>query len=648
MKGNRLIFVLCSLLYVFSLPVGAQKIQKEIDSLKDILGEAVPVRVEAEIAGRLADKYLLSNLKESLRYAYIAFEAAKKTGDPRLINKTLMTIGNVYSFGNTYSIAMEYYQQILDNHDLCSCPGIEGEAHMYLGQDFNYMGRPSKALYHLLRADTLLRLAGKEKAQHINNLFIAEAFMKEHQYSKALQVLQRALQWITAQRDTSALINSFFVLSNIYRNNGDLSREREILTELLSLARKRRNIRAACKAENRLAENALLRHDLKEAFRYLKKVKTCLEKENMQALQQKNLDLWAEYYGQIGHYEQAIALKDLSQQLDDSIRQAHLREVRELLDIRYNTESKFRSLELLKQDNHIRELIFKRNLFYKNISRLLLLFFGLIFLILLIIFFVRYRAHRHLLETNRQLEKVHVELARKQEQMNKENQVRNKLFMILAHDLLNPFNALLGFAELLSEEIHNFERRDIKRHAEFIFQAAKQLHFLLENLLQWARIQTGRVSYQPAYFELHKLIRDVTEMYRYMAEKKKITLMDNHPDDLIVYADETLISVVLRNLVHNAIKYTGETGVVTLEAFSQGDHVTVTVSDTGCGMTQEEQEKLFNLEYHFSRKGTSGEEGTGLGLIISKEFLEIHGSSLTLESRPGEGSRFSFSLRKKK
>ena len=220
--------------------------------------------------------------------------------------------------------------------------------------------------------------------------------------------------------------------------------------------------------------------------------------------------------------------------------------------------------------------------------------------------------------------------------------------MILAHDLINPFNALLGFAGLLSEEMQEYSRKEIKRHSEFIYQSSKQLHFLLENLLQWARIQTGRFKFMPSYVEVNKILRDVTDSHKFMADKKKIKLSVDTADNMIVYADDTMITVILQNLIHNAIKYTGEGGSVKIKGTLKKDRVTISVCDTGCGISKEEIDKLFMLEHHFTRKGTSGEQGTGLGLIICKELLALHHSTLEVESNLDKGSCFSFSLMQKK
>ena len=632
-------------LFYLSLPLHAQT--REIDSLKELLTSNTSDTLETKIATELAKKHLFTDPKESLRYAYLAYEAALKSNDPEAINKALLQIGNVYSLKEAYNTAIEYYHTILGNIRDCQCPQLEAETSMFLGQTYNDLKEYDSALVYLRRAKNMQTVQQSRMDSSKKNtllLFLGEAEMNKKAYDTAFSYITRALTAFRTEQDTSGAVNAMNYLARYWDHLGKYEKEKEVLKELIRICRQASYYASLCKLYHQLAATCMKMHNPSEAIVYLRKSMLCLKMHDQPEVTGDNLALFSEYYAAVGNYQKAIDYSEKHIAFVDSLQEVQLNTVKELFDIRYDMETKIKSLSLLKRDNSIRNLTYKKNLFYKNMSRLLLIFFALIFLILFSVFLINKRSHRELLETNRKLEAVHKKLEQKQQQQQQENQIRNKLFMILAHDLINPFNALLGFAELLSEEIHNFERKDIKRHSEFIFQAAKQLHFLLENLLHWARIQTGRIQFQPAYIDLNKTIRDAAEVYRYSAEKKKITLMVNTTNDLIVYADESLISVVLRNLIHNAIKYTSELGVVTVEASRREDHVVVSVTDTGCGIPEEDKKKLFNLEHHFTRKGTSGEEGTGLGLIICKEFLTFHSSFLAIESTPDEGSRFSFIL----
>ncbi len=640
MKKNIIIGIISFLLV--GLPLHAQS---EVDSLKELLATTTTDLQEAEIAIQLAKRYLFSDAKASLRYAYLAYEAALRSGNIKAINNALLQIGNVYAYKQAYHTAIEYYRDILKNLKNCQCTSLESETAMFLGQTFSDIKQYDSALVYLNKAQALQESIPTDSIKKSPLLlFLSEAEINKNIYDSAHVYLYKALHWYQSSRDTSGIVSAMSYLADYYDHLGRYDKELQILKEIYDISAKAGYHSYLCRINQRLAQTSLKKHDPAQAIIYLRKNVSCLKTKNLPEIKAQHLRLLADYHAYIGNYEKAIDYMEQLKSYTDSLQQEQLANIKDLFGIRYDMETKIKSLSLLKRDNQIRELNYRKNIFFKNVSFLALIFVVIIFVILFYLYLVSKRSHKQLLETNKKLEAVHEKLAQKQQQQQQENQIRNKLFMILAHDLINPFNALLGFAELLSEEIHNFERKDIKRHSEFIFQAAKQLHFLLENLLQWARIQTGRVQFQPAYIDMNKTIRDITDVYRYSAEKKKITFVVETSNDLIVYADEILITVVLRNLIHNAIKFTEELGVITVKASRHDNKVTVEVIDTGCGISDEDKKKLFNLEYHFTSKGTSGEEGTGLGLIICKEFLAFHSAELTVESTSGKGSRFAFSL----
>ncbi len=640
MKGK--IFI--GIWIIISLGLPLQTRANDIDSLKEILNTKIPDTLEAQIAGQLAREYLFSDEKRSLRYAYLAYEAALRTGNSKMISQAILDIGNVYSVENAFHTSMEYYKEILEKTKNCKCNEIKIKANMQLGQSYINLQKYDTALIYLNKALKLARNAQQHRLENTILLFTGDVETHLGRYDSAYRHIRQPITWFTQNKDTMGLVVSLLYLADYYDKRGNYQQEEMILHNILLLTQQNSYKGFICRLYNKLATVSLKKKELSKTLTFLNKSDSCLTKYDLPKVRSKNLEIWSDYYAALHDYGKAITYTQKYLDSQDSLQTIQLNKVKELFDIRYDMETKIKSLSLLKKDNRIRELTYRKNRDLKELTGILLIFLAIIFIFLFYLFLKNKISHNKLLKTNRQLEEVHQQLENQKKQLEQENQIRNKLFMILAHDLINPFNALLGFAELLSEEIHNFERRDIKRHSEFIFQAAKQLHFLLENLLHWARIQTHRIQFQPSYFELNKTIRDVTEIYRYMAEKKEINLVLQYADDLIVYADEAMITVVLNNLIHNAIKYTGKLGVVTVEAGHQDDRVYVSVTDTGCGIAEDDLKKLFNLEYHFTRKGTSGEEGTGLGLIIIKEFLSYHSSSLTIESTPGQGSRFSFSL----
>ncbi|MCG8700929.1 MAG: HAMP domain-containing histidine kinase, partial [Bacteroidales bacterium] len=247
-----------------------------------------------------------------------------------------------------------------------------------------------------------------------------------------------------------------------------------------------------------------------------------------------------------------------------------------------------------------------------------------------------------------QTEKLNVQagsLTKANKQLEQLNATKNKFFSIIAHDLKNPFQAIFGFSELL---LRNYNDYDEKQHLELLTMiktSSESAYNLLENLLQWARTQTDRIKYNPVSFDLKLLVEQNIKLANASAEKKRITLESEMECKTIVYADKNMINLVMRNLLSNAIKFTDFDGLVTLRCFSSSEEdLSVAITDTGIGMTLENIKKLFRIDEYFSTSGTAGESGTGLGLIICKEFVEINKGDIVVDSEPEVGTTFTFSL----
>jgi PAS domain S-box-containing protein len=224
------------------------------------------------------------------------------------------------------------------------------------------------------------------------------------------------------------------------------------------------------------------------------------------------------------------------------------------------------------------------------------------------------------------------------------NAQKDKFFSIIAHDLMSPFNGILGFSQLLITQINENDYEGIHEYAEMIEQSSKQTVDLLTNLLEWSRSQTGRMEFNPTNFELVELITEHQQLFDFIAGQKSISICTDLPHKMMVFADKQMTSAVLRNLISNAIKFTRPGGQVTLSATKSEDEIGISVSDNGIGIPSERLEKLFRIDESESTPGTKDETGTGLGLILCKEFIEKHGGKIWVDSEPGKGSTFRFTL----
>ena len=220
------------------------------------------------------------------------------------------------------------------------------------------------------------------------------------------------------------------------------------------------------------------------------------------------------------------------------------------------------------------------------------------------------------------------------------NKTKDKLFSIIGHDLRNPLHAIGSLASLLTEKLGTLSDEERKDVAEMIRNTADNTYELLENLLNWARAQSKQLSVHLESFDISVVITDTIELLTLNSEKKKIQIHSMVPKNTFVYADKNMINTIIRNLVNNAIKFTGENGTITIKAQQENNYQIISVTDTGMGMDQQTIHSLFVMTEKKSTYGTAGEKGTGLGLIICKEFITTNNGEITVESEVGKGTTF--------
>lgn len=239
-----------------------------------------------------------------------------------------------------------------------------------------------------------------------------------------------------------------------------------------------------------------------------------------------------------------------------------------------------------------------------------------------------------------------VELKKSYEQVTKINAEKDKFFSIIAHDLRSPFNGFIGLTGLMADKSENFSPVEFIEHSKSLNKAAKNLYKLLENLLKWAQIQNGLIDYTPENLNLSKSVSESIDTIYERALQKRITIIREIDNKQKVFADEKMIGTVLRNLLSNAVKFTRVDGKVSIksELLNNGT-IKISVEDNGIGMHEEDVKRLFKIEEKVSTLGTDGETSTGLGLLLCKEFIELHGGKIWVKSKENEGSKFSFTLK---
>ncbi len=239
-----------------------------------------------------------------------------------------------------------------------------------------------------------------------------------------------------------------------------------------------------------------------------------------------------------------------------------------------------------------------------------------------------------------------VELKKSEEELLQLNAMKDKFFSIVAHDLKAPFQGLLGISDILTKNYNELDDDEVRNISSNIYKTTKNLYTLIEQLLDWAQLQTNRMEYNKEKIELQTIILNVFNLISQNASEKSIEIQNSVTDDVFVLADERMLNSILTNLISNAIKFTRKGGKISISSKYENNLVEICINDTGVGIDKEKIDKLFRIDQSYTSKGTEGEMGTGLGLILCREMVNKLGGDIWVNSEKGKGSTFCFTLSK--
>ncbi len=525
-------------------------------------------------------------LQDAFNYYTQSLEKAHALQDAFLIGQNLLSVGNIYAVMRNREAAVSYYREALPYF-------LDEMKYDRVAVIYNNLGKVyfdskmyDSALFHL---DHSLPMAEHHIVRLVPILLFnqAETLFFLQQYDSSYRALEQCLQRAEAINDMRAKIRGNQLMAEIALKDSLLER-----ADTLS------------KFALQMAKNT----DVKEllAITYDSRAKV------MNALNQN--DSAYLYQRQAKAYQDSLWDKDTESRIDF-----------------FEYTRKQQAIESLRQENKTRRL---------EVSILL----GVAFTALLVILF-SYRYHRLKVKANRVLKKQNQAIYQQAEELTALNATKDKFFSIIAHDVRSPINQLVALSGIILKEIEaDKSTKEVEPYAQMLATASGRAQALVEDLLTWARTQSGKIPYNPAYFSINELITNNIALQESRAEQKYITLQTDLSKDYQVFADRPMVDAVLRNLLDNAIKFTAQGSVsISVEAYGQ-EQVKVTVADTGQGIQNEYLSKLFRVDSNHSTKGTLGEKGTGLGLVLCKEFIERQGGTIWVESEFDKGSKFIFTL----
>jgi two-component system sensor histidine kinase/response regulator len=256
----------------------------------------------------------------------------------------------------------------------------------------------------------------------------------------------------------------------------------------------------------------------------------------------------------------------------------------------------------------------------------------------------RVNTHLTIRKLQQQLEAKNALLEEQVEQLSELNASKDKFISMISHDLQSPFSSLRGLIQFTAENLEGYNKSELGNIMDLLGNSTDNLYALIENLLTWSRIQRGVLEHCPQRIDIRDIVTQNINLFTQNAEDKQITLRNLIEEMTAVYADFNMVNAVVRNLLSNALKFTKSGGKVEFSAKQNGEYVEVSVTDTGIGIGKEHLSKLFRIDARYKRLGTAREKGTGLGLILCKEFIEKHGGTIWIESEVDQGSTVKFTL----
>lgn len=466
---------------------------------------------------------------------------------------------------------------------------------------------------------------------------IAHAYSIRKEYDTALDFHKQALIIRRRQRDRADEARSLNEIAEVYHvmknddkamaNHNISLKIRKSLNDKASLAESFNNIGVLYfeqKNYRRAVANLLLGLDAGQDS----------QDQNQMTKSYEYLSL---SYNELKDYRNALKYKELHQAIHDFIQQDKNERRLSATQKQYVIGQKESQIGKLEIDREKKEREIEDQKKFRNI---LIALIAMALIIVALVFYL-YVLKR---QSNQKLQEANEKVSRQNVQLQQLNATKDKFFSILGHDLKGPLNSLTSFSGLLINHTDSLSKDEIRTLAKDLDKSLKNLFTLLENLLEWSRSQTGNIEFKPEPFDLAEVLEQNKELLKTQAQAKNIAISNVSKAGIIISAHRHSINTVVRNLVSNAIKFTPEGGAVTLNAQMAKDEVMISVSDTGVGMSDDIITRLFRIDTKHSTKGTADEKGTGLGLILCKEFVEKNGGRIGVQSEIGQGSVFYFTL----
>ena len=606
---------------------------KKALTIYNILDDSLNIGI---IFSDMGEAYTYLNDTPKMVTSYVhALEIFEKLGDKERVALIYLNLGSVYSnILGEYKKAIEYgykaldiYNELGDEVKKTYCYLIIGSAHEYLGNLDKALEHYSKSLEICSRTDNKYLLANTEN-------YMGEAYNKQQNIESALDSYSKSLEIYTELSDGEGIAVTQNNIGECYYKLGELDKALSHYTRSFNYFDKRGEKFQLSELLFNIGNVYCKRKDYNSAINsYNRSIKYAKETNALESLKDSYKAI-ANTYKEMQLPERALTHLELYITIKDSL--INLENLALVADYesKYKVAENEKEIELLKKEQELSEV----NVRLQTILNVSLVVITILLIITVIIYFRKYR----------QKNSLNQKLAESEVHLQKLNFTKDKFFSIIAHDLRGPLGTLSGLTEILDEDAEEMDKKSIIELSRDINQISKNTINLLNNLLTWASIQTGKVDTSKDNFDVFEVVDSVYQLLNKNLNQKNISFFNEIPKGFFVYADQNMISSVMRNLIHNAIKFTYGDGKITASAEVNNGYISVSISDNGVGITEENIDKLFEIGSKVSTYGTENEVGTGLGLILSKEFADKNNGAIQVKSQVGKGTTFTINLPKSK
>ncbi len=460
---------------------------------------------------------------------------------------------------------------------------------------------------------------GSDIGLAINYANLGAIFTVRDQRDSAMYYYRRSLDHNIKAHSQIGESLCYSYIGDIYEANGDLDKAKEYYVKGYEKIKDHRDIWHRLVLHISIARINIKQGDYRAGRANLKQAQSYAEEISSSEHLAIIYKLWADYYEKIGNAEKAIDNLKKSYQNGDVSRKKKEQESLMQTNIDFVTDLSSERIDL--QATVIEQQKNRQELLYFTVSICILALAIFAYLLSLV------------RSQNRRLVEV--------------NAMKNRLFSVISHDIKNPLTSQRTVLELLVSNMDYLQKDDIKQQCHDLLRSSSSLLNLLHNLLNWSQIESKTVRYNPTNVDLYMIVSEIKEAFNIALAQKNITIQIAAKEGAVAYADHNMVCVILRNLIYNAMKYSHVGGTILLSVESESDALwRVKVQDYGVGMSTQTKENLFNLDSSCSKVGTSGEAGTGMGLVIVKEMLAFGGGKIEVESTEGEGTTISFTIKK--